>query len=176
MNWQNEKDRKTLYSLGFLALAVLLTGFTAAEVISIARGTGSAPLLTKDTLEQISPDREKIQQYFDDYKTAARQLTRNNMFVPPPDTSEEPGDCTAIFGNEARIGNRWVKTGDRIGAAEVVAVEPTRITLLFEDRRITRSPVLKLEDNSRRSSTSGFSLRDQSRNIGANRSRTGRRR
>jgi len=158
MNWHNEKDRKTVFSVGLLGLAVLMLGFTAAEVINIARGAYQSPFLTKEALEQIRPDKERAKQYLDQYQKAAADLTQNNMFVPPPDTSVEPGDCIAILGDEACFGeNRWVRAGDRLGDADVVAVGPVSVTLLWEGRNITRAPVLRLEDASnRRTSGAGF--------------------
>ena len=139
-----------------------MMGFTTAEVINISRGSNQIPLLTKETLEQIQPDQEETQQYLAQYQKAADELTKQNMFVPPPDESEPPADCTAIFGDEARIGNRWFKAGDQVGDAEVVAVGPTSVTLYWEDRIITRAPVLRLEDESNRRS-SRSSSRDSSR-------------
>ena len=161
MNWQNEKDKKAFFSLGLLALAVLLIGFTAAQVISMTRQTSPGPLLTRETLDQIT-NGSNTRQYLEDYQAAARELTQKNMFVPPPEGPAEPGDCTAIFGDEARIGDRWYKSGDRLGEAEVVAIGPTSVTLLWDCRRITRTPVLKMEDNSRRSSRSNSSSRNRS--------------
>ncbi len=171
MNWQNEKDQKAIFSLGLLALTVLLIGFTAAQVISMTRGTSQGPLLTRETLDQIT-NGNNSRQYLDAYQTAADKLSRKNMFVPPPAGPAEPGDCTAIFGDEARIGNRWYKAGDKFGDAEVIAVGPTQVTLLFEDQRITRAPVLKLEEQSSRNRSSRTSSsRDQSRNSSSNRRR-----
>ena len=161
MNPQNEKDKHTLFSLGLLALTMLLIGFTAAQVISMTRQTSQGPLLTRETLDQIT-NGSNTRQYLEDYQAAAKELTQKNMFVPPPEGPAEPGDCTAIFGDEARIGDRWYKSGDRLGEAEVVAIGPTSVTLLWDGRRITRTPVLRLEDNSRRSSRSNSSSRNRS--------------
>ena len=173
MSLKKEKDQKAIFSLGLLALTVLLIGFTAAQVISMTRGTSQGPLLTRETLDQIT-NGNNSRQYLDAYQTAAEKLSRKNMFVPPPAGPAEPGDCTAIFGDEARIGDRWYKAGDKFGDAEVIAVGPTQVTLLFEDKRIIRTPVLKIEDNSRRSSSSRFSSREQSRNRSRDQSRDSR--
>ena len=173
MNWQNEKDRKAVFSLGFVALTVLLIGFTAAQVISMTRGTSQGPLLTRETLNQIT-NGSNTRQYLEEYQAAARELTRKNMFVPPPEGPAEPGECTAIFGDEARIGDRWYKAGDRLGEAEVVAIGPTSVTLLWDGRRITRTPVLRLEDNSRRSSRSNSSSQDRSSGRANQRNRSDR--
>jgi len=146
LNLRNTKDRKTAFSLVFFVLAVLLTGLTTAELIKIASGATSDQTISKEALAQLTPDDEKVQHYLNQYQATAEELMGNNSFVPPPSGPESPGDCTAIFGDEARIGDRWVSVGDRVGEAEVIEIGPTRVTLMLEDRRITRSPVLVVEN------------------------------
>ena len=154
MNLKNEKDRKNLYSVVLLALAAMLMGFTAFAVAQIAQADSENNALTEEDLKQIRPDQEKTQEYLQAYQKAATELTAHNMFVPPQDDTEPEADCTAIFGDEARIDNRWVKIGDRVGSAEVVAMGPTSVTLLWQDREIMRSPILRMESNSNNRSSS----------------------
>ncbi|MFC1783295.1 hypothetical protein ACFL02_06880 [Planctomycetota bacterium] len=65
MDWRNAKDRKTFFSLWLLCFALLLMYFTTAELININREAYQAPPLTKETMDQIKPDKEEIQQYLD---------------------------------------------------------------------------------------------------------------
>jgi len=148
MNLKDEKDRKSLLSVVLLTLAVTLMGFTVFELAQIARADNDINALTDEDFKQIRPDAEKTREYLDAYQKAATSLTEHNMFVPPQDETEPEADCTAIFGDEARIDNRWVKIGDRVGGAEVVALGPTVVTLLWQDREIRRSPVLREEGRS----------------------------
>jgi len=151
MNIKNGQDRKSFFSVALLALAIVLLGGTAMQLIKIVGANYEDTDLTEEALAQIRPDVEKTQEYLQAYKTAAADLTENNMFVPKSDESEAPGDCTAIFGDEARIGNRWYQAGDRVGDARIESIEPTVVTLLFNNERITRKPVLVAESNSRNS-------------------------
>ncbi len=149
MNLPNTKDQKKVFSLVFIVFAVLLAGLTSAELFSFAGLSSTDSEISPEVLAQLTPDDEKVQEYLSQYQAKAEDLIGKNSFVPPPSGPEAPGDCTAIFGDEARIGDRWVSVGDRIGEAKVIEIGPTRVTLMLEDRRITRSPVLVAESNSR---------------------------
>ena len=154
MNLKNEKDRKSFCSVLLLALALVLLGGAAQQLVKLFGADSKDLGLTKKVLAQIKPDAEKTQKYLQDYKKAATELTAQNMFVPPPDVTEPTADCTAIFGDEAFIDNRWVKIGDRVGDAEIVALGPTSVTLLWQNREIMRAPYLRLEENSNNRSSS----------------------
>ena len=151
MNLKNEKERRSFFSVVLLAVAIVLLGGTAMLLAKIAGADSQNAALTEEALAQIKPDAEKTKESLQAYKKAAADLAEHNMFVPRSDESEPPGDCTAIFGDEARIGNRWYQTGDRVGDARIESIEPTVVTLLFEGQRITRKPVLVAESNSRNS-------------------------
>ena len=149
MNLKNEKDRKSFCSVLLLVMALVLLCGTAMLLAKIAGANSKDRDWTKEVLAQIKPDAEKTQEYLQTYKKAAADLTKQNMFVPPADESVAPGDCTAIFGDEARIGDRWYKAGDQVGDARIESIEPTVVTLLFNEQRITRKPVLVAEASSR---------------------------
>lgn len=169
MNLRNENDRKSLLSLIFLALAVLLAVLTAAEVIIIFQSSDQSAQLSQVTLDQIRPDEQTAKLYLSQYQKAADQLSRQNNFVPPPSAPKPPSGCTAIFGDAAQIGDRWVQVGDNISDAEVLAVEPTRVVLLWQDKEISLAPKLAENSSNRRSSSSS---RNQSRNSSSNRRRS----
>ena len=167
MNLRNEDDRRSLFSLFLLVLAVLLAVLTASELIKISQSSDQSARLSQARLDQIRPDEKTAKNYLNRYQQAADQLSRQNKFVPPPSGPEPPGSCTAIFGDAARIGDRWVKVGDRVSNAEVLAVEPTQLVLLWQDEKITRAPKLSENSSNRRSSSSS----NRSRNSGSNRRR-----
>ncbi|MFC1783969.1 RHS repeat domain-containing protein [Planctomycetota bacterium] len=159
------KNRQSKYSSKlflpvFLILALVLTGLSAAGWIKLTGGNRRGSLITAETLDQIRPDAKTTQQYLGQYRRAADQLARNNSFVPPTEP-KPPGDCTAIFGDEAFIGGRWVKAGDTLGDAKVLDVGPTAVTLQWEGKRITRSPVLVATNTSKSSSRNRSSNKQQ---------------
>ena len=172
MNLRNRDDRNSLFSLFFIAVAVALAILTAAEALEIFQSSDESSRLRQVTLDQIRPDEQTVKNYLRQYRQAAEELSRQNMFVPPPLGPEPPGDCTAILGQAARIGDRWVQVGDRVSDAEVVAVEPTQVVLLWQDEEISRSPKLSETSTNRRSSSSSSNQSSsRSRNSSSSRSR-----
>jgi hypothetical protein len=164
MNLRNGNDRKSLLSLVFLVAAVVMMVLTGAEAIKILQAPDQTGQLFQVTLDQIRPDEKTAKNCLSRYQQAADQLSRQNSFVPPPSAAPPPSGCTAIFGDAARIGDRWVQVGDKFSDAQVLAVEPTRVVLLWQEREITLAPKLSESNSNRRSSSS-------SRNQSSNRSR-----
>jgi len=163
MNGQYKFSSKSLFSLVLLLLAMVLAGMTTAELLQIAGGNDQDSLISAEALDQLRTDTKTTQQYLGQYQKAADQLARNNSFVPLAQ-AEPPGDCTAILGDEACFGDRWVRAGDTLGAAKVLEIGPTVVTLQWEGRRITRSPVL-VADNSRESSSRNRSTDRRENNL-----------
>jgi len=154
MTSQSQNSSK-LFSLVLLILAVVFTGLTTAELLQISRSSDQDSVITEGLLDQIRPDEKTAQRFLNQYQKAAEQLARNNSFVLPA-ASVPPGDCTAIFGDEARFGSRWVKTGDTLGDAKVLEVGVTVVTLEWGGKILKRSPVPG-EDKGRKSSSRGRS-------------------
>jgi len=156
MNWQSKYDKKDIFSAGLLFFAVIMTGLTLATVVKITsadnHGNGEGLGITRETLNQITPDEATSQRYLAKYQQSADQLVRQNMFVPPPSGPEPPGDCLAILGDEARFGDRWIKVDDTIGEARVLEIGPMAVTLLFDGKSITRRPTLVADNSGRNSS------------------------
>ncbi len=161
MNLQ-AKNRSKLFSLVLLLLAGGLTGLTTAELVLITNGSDQDSAITAGTLDHKQSDTKTAQRYLSQYQKAAEQLARNNSFVAPAE-KEPPGDCTAIFGDEACFSGRWVKVGDNISDAKVLDIGPTAVTLQWEGKRITRSPVL-VAANTSKSSSRNRSINNQQDN------------
>ena len=153
------KNRSKFFSLALLILALVFTGLTAAELMQITGGNNQDSPITAEILDQIRPDKQTVQQYLAQYQQAADQLARNNSFVLPV-RAEPPGDCTAIFGDEACFGGRWIRAGDTLGDAKVLDVGPTAVTLQWQGQRMTRSPGMVAADT-RKSSSGNQSTKKQ---------------
>ena len=145
-----------MISAGLLFFAVIMTGLTVAQVVQITNadnhGVGEGLGKNREILDQLTPDKEPAERSLAQYRQAADKLSRQNKFVPPPSGPEPPGDCSAIFGDEARFGDRWIKVNDTIGEARVLEIGPTAVTLLFDGKKITRRPSLVAENSDRNSS------------------------
>jgi len=146
MKFLHLKNKSEFFSLVLLILALLFTGLTAAELMLIAGGNNRNLPITAQMQDQIRNDKQASQRYLEQYQQAAEQLARNNNFILPVQ-AEPPGDCTAIFGDEAYFGDRWIRAGDILGDAQVLDVGPTAVTLQWQGQRITRSPGVILAES-----------------------------
>ena len=68
-----------------------------------------------------------------------RKLTQNNLFMPVPEKTKPP-QCLAILGDTALFNDKWYKVGETVGGAEIVAVGPRSVTILFEEKEQTLAP------------------------------------
>jgi len=145
---------------------------TTVEMVKILQFENQPALLNQAAFDQIRPDAETSKKHLRRYKDAAENLSRQNKFVPPPSAPEPPSGCNAIFGDAARIGERWVQVGDKVSDARVLAIEPTRVVLLWQAKEFTLAPKLAENNSNRRSSSSSrYSSSNRSRNSRSNRGR-----
>ncbi|MCP4712772.1 MAG: RHS repeat protein [Planctomycetes bacterium] len=150
MTEQQQNSSKSLISWGLLIIVLVFAGMTVGELINVLSGGNKGSGISADTLGQIRPDKQTTQQYLGEYQKTADQLAQRNSFVPPV-PSDPPGDCSVILGDEALFGNQWVKAGDMLGGSDVLEVGISEVTLLWEGKIITRSPVYISSDSKKSS-------------------------
>jgi len=69
------------------------------------------------------------------------QLRQRNLFTPGPPKQNPIAEVMGILGDEAFINGRWCKVGDTIGEARVLAIEATRVEVLWDGQTLVYSPV-----------------------------------
>ncbi|NQT02183.1 MAG: hypothetical protein HQ580_09180, partial [Planctomycetes bacterium] len=79
--------------------------------------------------------------YFTRYKVLADALKKNNLFAPPPPKQHPVKEVTGIFGDEVIINNKLYKVGDKIGDATIVSIEATQVTIEWDGKKKTFSPM-----------------------------------
>ncbi len=57
---------------------------------------------------------------------------QKSMFAPPKKV--QMPTCVAVLGNEALINDKWYKVGSTAGGAEIVAINPESVTILWEGK------------------------------------------
>ncbi len=73
-----------------------------------------------------------------DLNKRLRPLQERNLFVPK--IIPQPPQATQILGDAAFFQDRWVRLGEEIGGAKVVAIDSTSVTLLWEGKEIKQHP------------------------------------
>lgn len=74
--------------------------------------------------------------------SAAQTLKKRNLFVLPAPRQNPVKEVAGILGDEALIGGRWFRAGDRVGDAEVLAVEPTSVRIRWDGREQDFGPIV----------------------------------
>jgi hypothetical protein len=75
-------------------------------------------------------------------KTSAEQLKKKNLFVTPAPKQNPVGEVVGILGDEALINDKWYKVGDSVGDAKIVAIEPTKVKVVWDGQEKEFSPMV----------------------------------
>ncbi len=67
-----------------------------------------------------------------------KPLQERNLFAPK--IIPQPPQATQILGNAAFFGDRWVRLGEEINGAKLIAIDSTSVTLLWEGKEIKQYP------------------------------------
>jgi hypothetical protein len=74
-------------------------------------------------------------------RSLAEELKKNNLFVPKPPRENPVKEVLGILGSEALINGEWYKAGDHVGDAQVVAVDPTQVKILWDGKETAFAPI-----------------------------------
>ena len=135
------KDKKEFVSVALLgASAVML-------VLMVIKVTGflAAPVRAEQTLNkavaQSKPDDEEVKKHIAASKSIADDLKKKNLFAPPLPKRHPVNQVLGILGNEALINGKWYKAGDRVGDANIVAIEPAKVVIEWDGNEKTFLPI-----------------------------------
>lgn len=67
------------------------------------------------------------------------KLTKNNLFVASPTQTQLP-QCLAILGDAVLIGDQWYQQGAQIQGAEILAIGPDFVTVMFDGKEHRLAP------------------------------------
>ena len=96
---------------------------------------------TAESMEFLKDQDEKKKEYLEAYAKKTEGLKEKGMFVsekPKP----SPPQVAAILGHSVLMNNKWCDVGDEHAGAKVIKIEPTQVTLLWEGKEMTLSPLL----------------------------------
>ncbi len=114
-------------------------------VLTVARVSGYASISERiaravDTAKSQDGNNEETgKELLKKDNETANKLKKKNMFVPPPPKAKPPV-CLGIIGSSAIINNKYYKVGDKIGAAELIAIGTKDVTIKWEDKEMKLVP------------------------------------
>jgi len=74
-------------------------------------------------------------------KAAAEELKKRNLFVLAAPKQFPVSDVLGIMGQEALINGKWYKVGDSVAEARIVAIEPTKVKVVWNGQEKEFSPI-----------------------------------
>jgi hypothetical protein len=129
--------RGDLVSFGLLAAAVLLGALTFAKAAAFVRM--QRVFAQVENLGRRDPN--GLQASIRKAKESADALKKSNLFVKLAPKEHPVKQVDGILGNEVFIANAWYKVGGRIDDAEIVAIGPTDVTILWDGQKKTFAPM-----------------------------------
>lgn len=151
MKLEYPKDKNEMLSVvlfgvsAFLGILILIkvTSFfvTTARAGNIVREAVSQNFIISGTAENAKPDDTNMEKHFTGSVAVAGELKKNNLFAPPPPKQHPVSEVLGIMGNEALIGGRWYKVGDRIADARIVAIEPAQVRIEWDGSEKVFAPI-----------------------------------
>lgn len=135
---KNKNEFTSAVLLGLSAvLAVCILIKVAGFFVTLAR----AGALVKKAVVQSKFDPNDLDKFLAKSRALADELKKKNLFVPPEPKQHPVKQVSGILGNEALIKGKWYKVGDKIGDAEIVAIEPAQVKIKWDGKEKYFAPI-----------------------------------
>ena len=135
------KEKKELVSIVLLGISAFLAISILVKVTGFFTASAKAENIVKTAIAQNAEDANDIDKYFARYKMLADALKKNNLFAPPPPKQHPVKEVLGIFGDEVIIRDKLYKIGDKVGDAKIVAIDATQVTIEWDGKTKTFSPI-----------------------------------
>jgi len=135
------KDKKELVSVVLLCVSAILAISILVKIFSFFTAPARAAKIVTNAIEQNTEDANDIDKYFTKYKMLADALKKNNLFAPPAPKQHPVTEVLGIFGDEVIIRDKLYKVGSKIGDATIVSIEATQVTIEWDGKKKTFSPM-----------------------------------
>lgn len=135
------KERKELVSVVLLGVSAVLAIMILVRITGFFTASARAENLVTTAMAHNTTDPDDMDRYFAKYKALADELKKNNLFVPSPPKQHPVKEVLGILGNEVVIGDKLYKVGDMVRDAKIVAIEATKVTIEWDGKEKTFSPI-----------------------------------
>jgi hypothetical protein len=143
LNNNHKKNKKEIVSVGLLGVSAVMVVLIAIKVTAFIAAPARAQNSVKKAVELSKLDSEEVQKHLAKSKEIADQLKKNNLFAPPPPKQHpvNKDQVLGILGGEVLINGKWYKTGDNVGDAKIIAIEPTQVRIEWDGSEKTFLPI-----------------------------------
>jgi hypothetical protein len=123
------------------AVAALLGAFMLLEiakfVTSLAHAESTVARVTRPAVAKTGAGPQEAAQM----RSVVDGLKQNNLFAPPPARQNPVNEVIGILGDEALINGQWYKVGATIGDAKILAIEPTKVKIVWNGQEKEFTPI-----------------------------------
>jgi hypothetical protein len=135
------KDKKELLSTALLVVSVLAAIMILVKVVGFFVTSARAAGAVEQAIRHSAPDATNMTAQLGKSRKVADTLKKSNLFVPPSPRENPIKMVMGILGDEALINGKWYKTGDKVGDAKILAVNPTSVETEWDGKKKTFSPI-----------------------------------
>lgn len=140
-----ERLKQTTKHIPFILLAgsLLVAATMAVKVFAYATSSMTIPVKIANALDSANGTDEDTAAYTSNYKGIASELKKKSVFASSSKKKNPVKKVDGILGNSALIKGKFYKVGDKIGEAELIAIEATYITVKFDGKETKLLPIGK---------------------------------
>jgi len=138
---ENKENRKDWLVFALGATAVLAGALALAKGASFFRGPARAEDVVAHALVRHGREPNDLEPYLAGARETAASLKEKNLFIKKPPRQHPVKQVDGILGSEALIGDKWYKAGEKVGDANIIAVEPTEVKIQWDGQVKTFPPM-----------------------------------
>jgi len=131
LNNNHTKDKKEIVSVGLLGVSAVMVVLIVIKVTGFLAAPARAEKSVRRADALSKPDANDMEKCLAKSRAIADELKKNNLFAPPPPKQHPVKQVSGILGDEALINGKWYKAGDKVGDANIVAIEPTQVKIAW---------------------------------------------
>jgi len=133
--------KKELISMMLLGVSAIVGILILVKILGLFTSSARAERVLSESVVLSRADANDTQKDFEKSKEVADELKTENLFTPRPKKSNPVSQVTGILGDEAMVNGKWCKVGDKVGDAEVTAIEPTCVKIEWNGREHVFAPL-----------------------------------
>lgn len=123
-----------------VAVAVLLGALILLKIAGFFASTSQARVL-EGQADAANAGVHDLKKLLAETKTAAEEIKKKNLFVRATPKQFPVSDVLGIMGQEALINGKWYKVGDSVAEARIIAIEPTKVRIVWNGQEREFSPI-----------------------------------
>ncbi len=123
--------------LGVSGVMVLVMVMEAADFFATS---ARAEKIVAAAISGGDNDANLAKKFLEEEKQRVERLKKENPFAAPPAKPENPIKDVDIFGDGAFVNGKFCRVGDKVGDAEILAIEPTFVRYRWQEKEYTLSP------------------------------------